>query len=537
MKKFFSLVKASMTEGMNIFKVSTKKQNIFTKFLLPIILSLVLMGAMYSYSEMIMQELLKVNMEFVLLTIFVIVTSILTLIEGIYKSSNLLFNCKDDNLLLSLPIRKSTVLFIRVFKFYVFELIYSSIFLLPAMIVYARYKMPNSSYYFVSFIGLLIFPIIPILISCIVGTFITFISSKFKGKNLAQTIITVIFLVGIMYFSFNMQNLIKNLAANAENINTVLTKIYYPVGAYIELVTKFGLSKLIEFILVNLSLFILTIALIGNVYFNINSSVKSIKLNKSNKQYKIKTLSPIKALIKKELNRFINSPVFITNAGFGLVLYILGCIIITVKFDSIIESILRIEPTMNLEYIKSCIPVIFLGFICFTSFMTSITSSMISLEGKSFNILKSLPIKPYKIIKSKVLTALLIMWSFILVGNIIVFIRFKFDLLSIFFILIASLLLPIIAETMGIIINLKYPRMDAKNDTEVVKQSMSSSISVFLGMAIIGITLFILFKALDAGISNLIIMIAFVIAYAIICISLEIFLAKTCEKSFENISV
>ena len=149
MKKFFSLIKASMTEGMNLFKVSTKNKNAFTKILLPIILTIVLMGAMYSYSELIMNELQSVNMEFVLLTLFIILTSIMTLIEGIYKSGNLLFNCKDDNLLLSLPIKRSTILFIRVFKFYVFELLYNSIFLLPAMIVYARYIKPGIMYYIV----------------------------------------------------------------------------------------------------------------------------------------------------------------------------------------------------------------------------------------------------------------------------------------------------------------------------------------------------------------------------------------------------
>ena len=537
MKKFFSLIKASMTEGMNLFKVSTKNKNTFTKILLPIILTIVLMGAMYSYSELIMNELQSVNMEFVLLTLFIILTSIMTLIEGIYKSGNLLFNCKDDNLLLSLPIKRSTILFIRVFKFYVFELLYNSIFLLPAMIVYARYIKPGIMYYIVSFIGLLLFPIIPILVSCLVGTFITFVASKFKGKNLVQTLITVIFLLGIMYFSYNSENLVTNIAKNAASINDFITKLYYPAGAYIELVTKFNLLKLLEFIFVNLVVFIVSIILIGRVYFNINSSVKSIKTKKSSKKYKIKTSTPIKALIKKEFSRFINSTVFVTNAGFGLVLFVLGSILITVKFDSIADMLIKNELIIDLEYIKSCMPVILFGFICFTSFMTSITSSMISLEGKSFNILKSLPIKPYKIIKAKILTAILIMLPCILIGNIIVFIRFSFDLLSVILILLASILLPLIAETIGIIINLKYPRMDAKNDTEVVKQSMSSSISVFIGMAIIGITIFLLFKALNANIPNNIIMIIFIIVYTIIYSGLTIFLHKTCDKSFDNISV
>ena len=470
MKKIKSLVKASMTEDMYLFKISTKKKNTFSKIILPIIISLVLMGIMYSYSELIIQQLETVNMQFVLLTLFIILTSIFILFEGIYKSGNLLFNCKDDNLLLSLPISKKTVLFIRVFKFYVFELLYNSLFLTPAMIVYAIHMNPDIIFYIVSVIGLLLFPIIPILISCLVGTFITFFASKFKGKNMAQIIITVAFLLFTIYFSSNSKNIIINLAQNASSINDLITKLYYPAGAYIDLITKFDALKLLEFILINLCLFIVTVALIGKVYLNINSNIKSIKKKKSSKDYKIKTLTPTKALIKKELNRFIKSPVFVTNAGFGLVLYILGCILISLKFDSIAEILTKTNLGITLIYIQDYLPVIFFGFICFTSFMTSITSSMISLEGKSFTILKSLPIKPYRIVKSKVLSALVIMLPFILIGNIIIFIRFNFNLLSIILILCASILLPLIAETIGIIVNLKYPRMDANNDTEVVSR-------------------------------------------------------------------
>ena len=537
MKKIISLVRASMTEGMNIFKINTKNNNTFRKVALPIILALILMGTMYSYSELIMQELSPINMEFVLLTLFVLVTSILTLIEGVYKSGNLLFNCKDDNLLLSLPISRNTVLFVRVFKFYVFELLYNSIFLIPAIIAYAKYMNPNIIYYIVSFIGLLLFPIIPILISCIIGAFITFVSSKFKGKNLVQIFITVILVLGIMYFSYNSEGLVNNISKNASSINDFITKLYYPAGAYTQLVTTFSILKLLEFILVNLGLFIVAIILIGRVYFNINSNAKAIKVSKSDKKYTVKTLSPIRALIKKEFNRFINSPVFVINAGFGVILFVLGCVLAVIKFDSIVDSLVSNGANMTLEYIKSCIPVLLFGFICFTSFMTSITSSMISLEGKSFSILKSLPIKPYKIVQSKVLTAMLIILPFILIGDIIIFIKFSFNLLSIILILIASILLPLISETMGIIINLKYPKMDAQNDTEVVKQSMSSAICVFAGMAIVGLTLFLLFNVLSAGLPNNIIILIFTSGFTVIYLALLGLLHKTCDKDFDNITV
>ena len=160
---------------------------------------------------------------------------------------------------------------------------------------------------------------------------------------------------------------------------------------------------------------------------------------------------------------------------------------------------------------------------------------MISLEGKTFSILKSLPVKPYTIIKSKVYAALLIIIPFIFIGDIILFIKFKFDIINIILILIASILLPLISETIGIIINLKYPKMDAKNDTEVVKQSMSSTVSVFTGMGIIGVTLYLLFKALNYNISNINILIIFILAFTVIYCGLLVLLQKTCDKNFDNI--
>ena len=536
MKKMFSLIRASMSEGMNLFKISTKKNNLFTKIGIPIFLTFTLMGVMYSYSELIIGGLVSVKMEFVLLSLFIFLTSIMTLIEGVYKSGNLIFNCRDDNLLLSLPIDKSTVLFIRVFKFYLFELIYNSIFLLPSMLVYAKYMNPGVMYYVVSFIGLLLFPIFPILLSCLIGLFITFLGSKFRMKNLAQTFITIGFLIVIMFFSYNSDSTIMSITNNSSVINDFITGLYYPIRVYTELILKFDIVKLLEFIFVHLVLFGLMVFAIGKIYFNVNSNIKAVKFNKNSKRYVVRSMGPIRSLVRKEFNRFINSPVFVTNAGFGLVLFVLGCFLITFKFDFVIDLVIKNGLSIDELYVKKLIPLILFGFIIFTSFMTSITSSMVSLEGRKLNILKSLPIRSYDVIRSKVLCSLLIMFFPILIGDMIIFFKFKFSLFNMFLILIASILFPMISGTIGIIVNLKYPRMDAKNDTEVVKQSMSSMVSVFIGMMIIAISLFVIYK-LMGSLTTDIIMLIFIVVFGFIYMGLRLFLNKVCDKWFDNISI
>ena len=526
-----------MTEDMSILKINLKKRGKINNFLFPIIIGGLLMFSIGSYAERIIEVLKPVELEYIVLSIFVFFTFILTLIEGIYKSSNLLFNCKDDNLLLSMPIKKSTVLFIRVFKFYTFELMYNSLFLLPALVVYAIYVKINITYYIVSVIGLLLLPIIPIIISCLIGAIISFSSSRFKKKNIAQIAITTCFLVLVLYFSFNLQSIIQNLENNAMNVNSYITKLYYPAKLFINLIIDFNLKDLLIFVLINISIFIIAIIALGNVYFKINSRVKIVNSKNKCTNYRIKMNKPIISLIKKELNKFISSPVFVTNTAFGLVMFLVGCIIICIKQDYILNKLAIQGLNVSIEQIKFYMPVILFGFICFASLMSSITSSMISLEGKSFNILKSMPILPFKIVIAKVLTAVLIMIPFMLAGDILIFIKFRFKFIQILIILLSSIVLPVVSETIGIIINLKYPKMNAKSDTEVVKQSMSSMISVFLGMFLIGLTYYILYKFLNNNLSVDCVILIGLVSYSIVAFVLLIVLNKISIKKFNMIHI
>lgn len=537
MKKLVSLIRASMTDNMSIFKIKKRNQTKATKKILPIVLAILLFFSFWSYANMLMEPLAEVHIEYIGLTLFILLTSILTLVEGIYKASNLLFNCRDDNLMFSLPVKKSTVLFVRVFKFYVFEILYNSIFLAPAMVAYVRYAGISTSFVAISLLALILLPIIPIVISCFIGGIISASSSKFKFKNIAQILITTVFLLVVLYVSFNLQNFIKDIVQNATSINDVITKLYYPAGAYVKLITDFNVKDLIVFIAIHALLFTVTVMLLGKVYFRINSRVKTVKTGKTNTKYNIKTNTPMKALIKKELRKFISSPVFVTNAAFGLVFYVAGCILITIKFESTVQMLVSQGINITVEQIKGFIPVVQFGLVCFASLMSSITCSMISLDGKTFNVLKSLPVKPYKIIMSKVYTAVLIMMPFIIIGDIIMFLNFEFNILEIAIILIASIVLPFVSELIGIIVNLKYPKMDAENDTQIVKQSMSSMIAVFAGMILIGLTVLLLYKAISKGLQIDIVILIGLVIYIVMYGVLMLYLKKKGVKDYNSINV
>lgn len=173
------------------------------------------------------------------------------------------------------------------------------------------------------------------------------------------------------------------------------------------------------------------------------------------------------------------------NSGFSLVLVIAFTIIVCCNFEGILEPILQQEGLeIKIEQVMQWLPKIFYGFIVMTSCMTSITSALISLEGKSYNITKSLPVLPEKILLAKVFMSNLISIPILLVCDVIFFVVFKIAILDMIYIIFASIVVPTFTAMLGILVNLKYPKMNATSDTEVVKQSMSSGIAIMIGFMI-----------------------------------------------------
>ena len=538
MKKLKSLLKACMTSDMSLFKVKTNQKKGSGKTLV-IVLVLYLMFMTWGFTNTLCEELSPMHLEFIVLPLFVFITSIMTFIEGIYKTSSLMFNCKDDQLLLSLPIERRTVLFIRIFKFYVFELAFNTIFLLPAMVAYIRYlEHVTISYFVSSIVMLLLLPIIPIVLSCIVGSITSSLSSKFKYKNTAQTILSMVFLVIVLSMSFSTNSSFDYVIENATSINDIITGIYYPAGIYLKLVIDFNIIDLLLFIIIHIAIFAIAVFILGKFYFKINSKVNNISHNKkvNVNNLTIKSNNITVSLVKKELNNFFRTPVFIVNAGFSLVLFILMTIAVLFKFDSIVNELNNAEGAELFSIIIDNKSILILILVIVTAFMTSVTSSIISLEGKNINILKSLPVKVKTILMSKIYFSLTLTTPVLLIGELALFIKFKTSIVDSILLIIIAILAPLVSHFIGLLVNLKYPKLDAKNSTEVVKQSTSSMISVLGGVAMLMLNVGLII-GLVGTINTTLLLFIHIILYLVLDIILYMLLINKGVKRFNDLSI
>ncbi|MBQ3436702.1 hypothetical protein IJG26_02000 [Candidatus Saccharibacteria bacterium] len=488
MSKLGSLLKATMSGGLQLFNYKGKTES--SKRIMPFILG-ALVGIMMLLSAGVMVTgLAEDGAETVILSLYTLVTTIIIVMEGSYKASDLLFKPRDNDMLLAMPVRRSTIVLARIIRFYVFEMAYCLIFLLPAIIAYGASVEVGASYWLVAITMLLLVPVIPIAVACIIGLVISAISGRFKRKTFLQVVLSfvVMFATVGLVLVFNTSDFDgRNIVA----ISDAVTKYYYPAATFVNLVKHFDIWEYLIFIVINLAVMGLTILLISQFCFQIISKLSVVnRLDESSSDYySFKRRSQAAAMVRKEMTRYFNTPVLLVNTAMGLVFFVVAVGLVCFKFDNFANSMVSSEGfPLTVDQIRSYLPSVAFAMVSFASLLTCITATMISLEGKAFNVLKALPISGKKVLMTKVLTAMLLIVPVTLIGCLIMFFRFQFGIIDAILVLIGVVAMPLVTELIGILINLKYPRFDADNDTVVVRQSASVMIATFLGLGILLLT-------------------------------------------------
>lgn len=515
MKQTLSLLKVLLKDGLNILKIkSNNNKSKIKKILFPLILFALLMYSVGVYAYMFSKPLHDANLTYVCLSLFIMAISFFIILQGFFKAQGILFESEDNDLLFSLPIKKEKIFLARLIKFLIFQYIYVLMIFLPALVVYSYFEHPNVNFYFISLIMILLIPIIPTIIASIIGYIVKGLSVNFKNKKRVQTILSIIFFVIIYYFSFSMENSVNNFVTKAPIINKIITKFYYPINAYISLINKFDILAFIKLILFNIIPLIIFVYLGSINYYKIisKSSVTKTKKVKKHNHNSIKVNNKITSLIKKEFKYYFSSPVYVINTLFGIILMLIMIILFCCNSQNFVNLINGdMQEQISIVSITKYAPVIYFEIIIFISFMTSITSSSISLEGKKINIIKSLPINEKSIIFSKVLFSMILVIPLMFINDLVFIIFFKVKLLDIIFIIFLTLTVPTLSAMIGILINLKYPKLKWTTEVEVIKQSLSSMVAVFLGMGL--------------GLISILIMIKFYkIAYIVIILQIIVFI-------------
>ena len=400
-------------------------------------------------------------------------TGIIALALGVFGSVfntySVLYHAKDNEMLLSMPIPPSAILLVRMVSVYVLGLIYEAIIFIPAIIAYAVAGGAPVNILF-AVLGMIVLSFVILVLTCFLGWIIALISSKLKNKSIITVIVSLVLFGAYYALCFNSADLFDTLAESGESVASSLKSSFYP--AYV-----FGRGCSGDVPMLIISVIAAAALLAVTVFIMARSFIKIVTKNDSSQKVKYKA-KPMKengifgALLKKEFKHFVSSATYMLNSSLGSVFMIAGGVLVMIAGPGLRGGLAEAGApdgltTVIVAYAASMI-----------SSMCTITASSISLEGKSFYVIRSLPVEPITAINAKLALHLIMTVPTAVFLIICASIALGIGVLgAVGAALFTSAFAFIIAE-IGLILDLRRAYFDWTNETAVVKQGLP----VFVGM-------------------------------------------------------
>lgn len=201
--------------------------------LLYALLFLYAFGAMFFVFYMMMssicEPLLSAGMGWLYYALGGLMATAFGVIGSVFATQSQLYDAKDNELLLSMPIPSRTILLARMLGLYIQTLLFESFILLPTAAAHWKLFTPSVSQAVLFLLTLLILPLLSLALTCVLGWLIALISSKMRNKSLISIILSLGFLGGYFYLYSNLNTWMQLLIANSEAVGKNIKNALYPL--------------------------------------------------------------------------------------------------------------------------------------------------------------------------------------------------------------------------------------------------------------------------------------------------------------------
>ena len=483
MSNFLKIVKINILQTFNLnrnsnskYKSERRKKSLKTLGIIAIVGYI--MWYVYYLTRTLLPGFIAIGKPLYVISFLFVICSLYVFFFNIFRIKNILFDFKDYDLLMSLPIKRSSVIASKIASLYVVNIIFTVIIMIPGYIAYVTMvNLPNDLLFF-----LLLFtiPIIPLLVSTIIGIILAWITSFFRNKNIGSYIVNLSIIFIVLFISFKSGTLDESAMVNQSmSMINGFSKFYPLTTLFVDLIEGISLINLLIYFLLPVVLMAIFIVIINIGYIPLRNRLlrQNVKTNYEVTNYK--TNSPLKRLYIKELKKYVSSSLYVINTAFPCIMIIIIIIAMLVSNSNFLSNM------TNVADFKEMIATNIFLVLSIACALSSTTHASISLEGKSFWIMKSIPVKPSTIFLSKIMVTLTVLLPTIIVSGTFFGIYFHLSLLDRVLLYILPLTYAIFTGVCGLILNLMFPKFDYDNEIRVIKQSLPVFLSMMIGFAIV----------------------------------------------------
>lgn len=395
---------------------------------------------------------------------------------SVFNTYSSLYQARDNDLLLSMPIPTSRILLVRLSGVYAMGLMYELIAMIPTVLIW----FVQAPFSVVGTIHVLLIPLVLslfiLVLSAILGWVVALIAAKVKHKNIITVLISLAFIAAYYYVYarayFFIQTLLLNLEAIGNKLKTVLFLLYQMGKA-----AEGNVFFMLLFTGIIAAATAITYWILSRTFLKLATANHGASKNRYREQT-VKARSPRSALLRKEFQRFTGSASYMLNCGLGILLMPVSAAVLIWKAELARQFILI--PAMQ-EYM----PLLAVAAISLMTAMNDMTAPSVSLEGENLWIVQSLPVSGRQVLRAKLELQLLLTWIPAIPLMLVVEWLLKPDLLQGILIPVVSAVFVALMAEIGLAINLKIPNLHWTSEIVPIKQSVPVMAALFGGWLVI----------------------------------------------------
>lgn len=398
------------------------------------------------------------------------ISSLLIFFLGIFKAGSVLFGRNGYEILCSLPVSHPAVVSARFVRMYVENLLATLAVLLPGTVVYSMAVRPGLSFYGALFLGIWAVPLLPMAGAVLVGALVMGISSRIRYRNLVEAGLTILAALAVLYGVFRLSAATEVAGAEfwrelSGMIFAMLEKVYPPALWLGMAMVRENWVESLGYSGFSLAVFALVAAGVILFYHRISQGLSGSTARHDYEMGELKARSVMGTLCRREFRRYFASSVYVSNTIMGPVM------------SCLLSGILLLTGTENITGalpfpvdLCSLAPFALGGILC----MMPPAATSISMEGKNWWIIKSLPLPAKSVLDAKLLMNLLLFLPFYLLSEVLLLLAFRPDGMELVWLVLIPAVILVFSCVYGLAVNLHFPVMDWESEVSVVKQSVSS---------------------------------------------------------------
>jgi len=489
MKVLFSLIKAQLAAFSAIF-TGGKKQRSRGKTIGFIVLWLyvaVVFVGMFAFLFFALSEAyLPLGLDWLYFTIYGMMAFALMFIGSVFIAKTQLFEAKDNELLLSMPIPPSYIVASRIISLFIINIVYELCVALPAFVCFCINGTVTAAKVFAFVVMLVVLPLLCIGITALFAALLSVLLSRVRHKNVVTMVFSIAFMVAYFIAYSRLQSYMSYLLEEVESISSGLGAIFFLY--WFGTATGNGnLLNLLLFVLFSLAVFALVWYIVSATFIKIATTNRGV----AKKEYvasKAKNKGTDSALLRREMSRFASSPGYMLNCGLGLLGVIAVAVLAVIKKAELLE--VMGEMGINTAVIGAVAAMV----LCFVNALINISAPSVSLEGNTLWISQSLPVGGSRILISKVKMHFIVAAPFSLVASTIISVFYPSDVVGAIVLFFAPICMCAFEATLGVTVNMKSPRFDWLNEAEVIKRgsAMLITIAISFGAALVPLFVYLL---------------------------------------------